>query len=246
MVKDVEGLMNRLGIKVGGGEVEDGGLVVGVVDVSRYSRFGMINHGIGKAAEEGFMKVWSEVWERAKGNNVVVMGMPRESMVWRWKKIKKYLEEVKAKVVEVVSNGVTWRLVTNSGEWEEAFKTVRRKEKERKEVKKKVVKRLQSMPEEIYEDAMRAYVMQKKWARMKVRVMAVMEEMVELTESDRKKLEELHESATAVDDVSGVMLDPREVLKARLEELAWMRKKGVYKKITRQEAKRRGMKIVKS
>ena len=36
------------------------------------------------------------------------------------------------------------------------------------------------------------------------------------------------------------------MLKARLEEMAWMRKKGVYKKITRQEAKRRGMKIVKS
>ena len=51
----------------------------------------------------------------------------------------------------------------------------------------------------------------------------------------------LHKSATAVDDVSGVTLDPQEVLRARLEEVAWMRQKGVYKKITRQEAKRRGM-----
>ncbi len=53
---------------------------------------------------------------------------------------------------------------------------------------------------------------------------------------------ELHEDAWAVDDVSGVKLDPKKVLEARLEEMRWMRKKGVYKKITRQEAKRRGMK----
>ncbi len=35
-------------------------------------------------------------------------------------------------------------------------------------------------------------------------------------------------------------------MRARLEELAWMRQKGVYKKISRKEAKRRGMKIIKS
>jgi hypothetical protein len=56
----------------------------------------------------------------------------------------------------------------------------------------------------------------------------------------------LHESATAVDYVSGVVSDLREVLRARLEEVAWMRKKGVYKKITRQEAKRSGVRVVKS
>ena len=50
----------------------------------------------------------------------------------------------------------------------------------------------------------------------------------------------------ASDDVTGLKLDPREVLKAWLEELAWMRQKGVYNKITRNEAKRRGMNIVRS
>ena len=55
---------------------------------------------------------------------------------------------------------------------------------------------------------------------------------------------EMHEDAWAVDDVSGVKLDPRKVLEARLEELRWMRKKGVYKKMLRNEAKKRGMKII--
>jgi hypothetical protein len=62
------------------------------------------------------------------------------------------------------------------------------------------------MPEEIYEDAMRAYVMHKKWSSKGVEVMAVMEEKVELSAEDMKKVEGLHESATAVDDVSGVTL----------------------------------------
>ena len=71
-----------------------------------------------------------------------------------------------------------------------------------------MVKKLEGMPEEIYEDAIRAYVMHRRWSRSGVGVTAVMEERVELTDVDRKKVEELHESATAVDDVSGVTLDP--------------------------------------
>ena len=51
--------------------------------------------------------------------------------------------------------------------------------------------------------------------------------------------------AVAWDDVSGVPLDPKEVMKARKEEVEWMKSKGVYRKIKRQEAKRRGMKIVR-
>ena len=47
------------------------------------------------------------------------------------------------------------------------------------------------------------------------------------------------EQAMAVDDVSGVQLDPKKVLKARMEELEWMRAKGVYKKISRKEAKKK-------
>ena len=37
----------------------------------------------------------------------------------------------------------------------------------------------------------------------------------------------------ATDDVTGEELDAKEVRKARLEEVAWMRRKGVYIKITR-------------
>jgi hypothetical protein len=129
--KDVETIMKKWGIKVGDGrcKVENGGLVVGVVDVSRCSRFRLINQGVGKADEEEFMIVWSGVWEQATGKNVVVMGKPRGSVVWRWQKFKKLVQEVNAKSVEVVSDGVTWRLVTNCAEWIDGFKTVRRKEK---------------------------------------------------------------------------------------------------------------------
>ena len=35
----------------------------------------------------------------------------------------------------------------------------------------------------------------------------------------------------AADDVSGVKLDPKKVMKARMEELEWIRQKGVYRKI---------------
>ena len=51
---------------------------------------------------------------------------------------------------------------------------------------------------------------------------------------------------TAWDEVSGVELDVEEVRKARMEEIGWFRRKGVYEKITRKEAIRRGMKVVKT
>ena len=79
--------------------------------------------------------------------------------------------------------------------------------------------------EKVYEQAIRAYLMSRKWKKLGTGVMAVVEDKVELSEEDMRKIDELHEDATAVDDVSGVTLDPREVLKARLEEVAWMRKK---------------------
>jgi len=49
----------------------------------------------------------------------------------------------------------------------------------------------------------------------------------------------------AWDDVSGVKLDYGMVKKAREEEMAYVRRKGVYRKITRREAMRLGYKIVK-
>jgi len=48
----------------------------------------------------------------------------------------------------------------------------------------------------------------------------------------------------AWDDVTGEILDPKEVIKARLKEVTYIRQKDVYKKITRREALRRGIKIV--
>ncbi len=42
--------------------------------------------GSGTTDEEEFMRVWPGVWGQATGNTVVVMGMPRESVVWQMKK----------------------------------------------------------------------------------------------------------------------------------------------------------------
>ena len=52
-----------------------------------------------------------------------------------------------------------------------------------------------------------------------------------------------HEANNAVawDDVSGESLDPKQVLKARLKELEYIREKGVWKKIKRKEANLRGI-----
>ena len=49
---------------------------------------------------------------------------------------------------------------------------------------------------------------------------------------------------TAWDDVSGEELSPKEVMKARLKELEYIRQKGVWKKITRKHAKQIGIKVV--
>ena len=47
----------------------------------------------------------------------------------------------------------------------------------------------------------------------------------------------------AFDDVTGEELDPKEVIKARLKEMEYIRKKRVWRKMSRREAKRRGIKI---
>ena len=49
----------------------------------------------------------------------------------------------------------------------------------------------------------------------------------------------------AWDDVSEAMLDPRKVQEVRTEEIGYAEKKGVWKNISRQEAKRRGINIIK-
>ena len=50
----------------------------------------------------------------------------------------------------------------------------------------------------------------------------------------------------AWDDATGLALDKAQVQKARIEELEYVRSKNVWTKITRAEAQRQGMKIVKS
>ena len=47
------------------------------------------------------------------------------------------------------------------------------------------------------------------------------------------------------DDVSGAALDPKEVRRARLKEIQYTKDKKVWRRIPREEALRRGYKIVK-
>ena len=60
---------------------------------------------------------------------------------------------------------------------------------------------------------------------------------------DARHEEEDCEGMMAWDDLSGEALDPKEVLKARLKELEYIRQKGVWRKISRREAKALGIKI---
>ena len=61
----------------------------------------------------------------------------------------------------------------------------------------------------------------------------------------QKKNLKMIEEAEAFDDVSGAKLDKDLVEKARREEIEYFHQKEVYEKITRAEAKRRGIKVVK-
>ena len=56
--------------------------------------------------------------------------------------------------------------------------------------------------------------------------------------------EETCEEARAWDDVTGEDLDPKQVMRARLKELEYVREKGVWSNIKRVEAKARGFKII--
>jgi len=56
--------------------------------------------------------------------------------------------------------------------------------------------------------------------------------------------EEAGEGSQAWDDVTGGMLNPRKVVKARMVEMGYVEQKGVWKKMLRSEAVRRGIRIV--
>lgn len=73
--------------------------------------------------------------------------------------------------------------------------------------------------EKVWEKVLLGYMKGKVRARGGLRAVAVVKEEVRV--EDR-----WHEEAVAVDDVSGVRLDPKKVLKARMEEVEWMRQKG--------------------
>ena len=76
-----------------------------------------------------------------------------------------------------------------------------------------------------------------------------------VTVDSNKKVEEVHKDRDhedtdaklqeAWDDVSGAALDPKEVRRARLKEIQYIKDKKVWRRILRQEALRRGYKIVK-
>ena len=66
------------------------------------------------------------------------------------------------------------------------------------------------------------------------------------TDDGRQRGFDHEDGAAAWDDVTGESLDPSEVLKARALEIAYCRDKSVWIKITRAEAQRRGIKIIKT
>ena len=64
---------------------------------------------------------------------------------------------------------------------------------------------------------------------------------------ESRRQEASHEGeGQAWDDLTGESLDPKEVRKARFMEMAYVRSKGVWRKISRSEAHRRGIKIIKT
>ena len=66
------------------------------------------------------------------------------------------------------------------------------------------------------------------------------------TDDGRQRGFDHEDGAAAWDDVTGESLDPSEVLKARALEIEYCRDKSVWIKITRAEAQRRGIKIIKT
>ena len=101
-----------------------------------------------------------------------------------------------------------------------------------------VKEKITEIGEGIWERIVGSYVKERKWERVGLKVVAEI--------SKEKQVADRWHEVVAVDDVSGVRLDPKKVMKARMEELEWMRQKGVYRKTPREVAKRRGMKIIKS
>ena len=65
-------------------------------------------------------------------------------------------------------------------------------------------------------------------------------------ESRERRIKHEDEGDTLVwDDVMGEQLNSKEVYRTRLKEMQYVRRKGIWKKITRAEAKERNIKMIK-
>lgn len=144
------------------------------------------------------------------------------------------------------------KFMTNSEELAEELSLRCNMKHEHQELTGQRAKEAAKYPEELCEAICRGLVKQIMCQEAKLKyLMAVRAEDEVEEESDEDGVRKnIHEGGTdgmdlgAWDDVSGASLDPKEVVKARLKEVGYVRDKRVWTKISRKEAIRRGIKIV--
>ena len=144
------------------------------------------------------------------------------------------------------------KFMTNSEEFAEELSLRCNMKHEHQELTGQRAKEAAKYPEELCEAICRGLVKQIMCQEAKLKyLMAVRAEDEVEEESDEDGVRKnIHEGGTygmdlgAWDDVSGASLDPKEVVKARLKEVGYVRDKRVWTKISRKEAIRRGIKIV--
>ena len=110
-------------------------------------------------------------------------------------------------------------------------------------------KAAEKYPKELCEAICRGLVKQMKMDQMQVRPLMRItrfDEVGRVEGGDKKTCQEHEEFdlEEAYDDVTGMGLDPKEVTRARLKEMSYIDDKQVWRKISRREAKDRGIKTV--
>ena len=99
-------------------------------------------------------------------------------------------------------------------------------------------------PPQLCEAICRGLLIEKEWAAHGVKCLM---RVTEATRIDAKEAEHEEDiNIQAWDDLTGLDLDPGGVRQARLKEIGYAREKEVWTKITRKEAKRRGIKVLKT
>lgn len=83
-----------------------------------------------------------------------------------------------------------------------------------------------------------------EWSRRDVKCLMRVDAHTEKPTENEHEDQEV--PSQAWDDLTGSELDPREVRRARMKEIGYVRNKGVWVKITREEAKRRKLKVLKT